>query len=152
ARRRAHGSAGRIAKHLLIAPVAAHGLAIARELDGDDDGVEKRLLLGEHALQFLGRLALLGDVFDDPHRSLLRLLRIDGAAVGPIPERAAVLAAAQLDAAGSLAARERLIDGSALLEGGVPRIEDRGRLSVQLTGAVAVHLLVAPVATHDAAI
>src|SRR5438445_237365 len=115
ARRRADGAARRVAEHLLDAAVTAHRAAIARELDADHDVVEERLLLGEHALQLLLGLALFGDVFDDPDGAFMRLARIDGAAIGPVPEGAAVLAPAQLHAARGLAARERLVDFAALL-------------------------------------
>src|SRR5207248_3091283 len=78
-------------------------------------------------------------------------LRIDRAAVGAVPEGAAILAPPQLDAPRGLTAREQLVHRAALLEIGAVRIEDRGRLAVHLAGAVAVHFLVAPVAAHDAA-
>ena len=150
ARQRADRRAGRIAEHLLEAAVAAHRLARARELDADDDVVEERLLLGEHALQLVGCFAFFGDVLDDPHRALVRLLRVDRPAVGAVPESAAVLAPAQLDPARGLAAREHVVHRAALLEVRAARVQDRGRLAVHLARTVAVHLLVAPVAAHDA--
>src|SRR5438270_355072 len=89
ARRALERLAGRVTEDLLEATVAAHGPAIARELDADDDVVEERLLLRQHALQFLLSFALLRDVLDDPHRAPVRLARLDRAAVGPVPEGAA---------------------------------------------------------------
>ena len=150
ARGRADRRAGRVAEHFLEAPVAAHGAPLAGELDAHHDVVEQRLLLGEHALQLLLAAALLGDVLYDPHRALVRVLRIDRAAVGAVPEGAAVTALAQLDPARGLAARERLVDHAALGVLGEVGIEHRGGLAVELARAVAIHLLVAPVAAHDA--
>src|SRR5204863_3627637 len=142
ARRRTHRGARRIAEHFLEAAIAAHGLPVTRELDANDDVVQQRLLLGEHALQLFLRLALLGDVLDDPDRPSVRLARIDRAAIGTIPEGAAVLAPAQLHAPRRLAAHQRLVDAAALLVTALARIDDGGRLAVHLAGPVAVHLFV----------
>src|SRR5438094_473067 len=91
ARRRADRAARRVSEHLLEAAVTAHRAAIARELDADPHRVAGRLVLGAHPLQLLLGLALFGDVFDDPDGAFMRLARIDRAAIGPVPEGAAVL-------------------------------------------------------------
>src|SRR6185295_185961 len=143
ARRAPHHLARPIAEQLLVAPVAAHGLAVAGERDADRDVVDQRLLLGQHALQLLLGVVLLGDVLHRPHRAALRVERVDRAAVGAVHERAAVLAQAQPDATGGNAAREPRVAGAGGLELGVVRIEDAGRPAVELARAVAVHLLVA---------
>jgi hypothetical protein len=152
AARRAGRLARRVAEYLLVAAVAAHRLALAAELDGDGDVVDQRLLLGQHALQFLLGAALVGDVLDGPHRAALRVAGVDRAPVGAVPERAAVLAPAQADAPRRLAARERRVARLRRLVLDVVGIEDAGRLAVELARPVAVHLLVAPVAAHDPAV
>ena len=152
ARRAADDLARRVAEQLLVAPVAAHRLALAAEGDADRDVVDQRLLLGQHALQLLLGVALLGDVLHRPYRAALRVLRVDRAAVDARPEHGAVLAPALLDAPRGAAAREvgiGRLGGRMQVRVGV---QQHGRLAVELARLVAVHLLVAPVAAHDPAV
>ena len=153
--------AGPRADHLLEEAVAALDRAGPYECDAHGSVVEDQLLLVERALdalldcaldalQILLGAALLGDVLHHPYRALVRVPGVDRAAGDARPDGAAVLAPALLHAARDLAARERLVGGA---RAGVQRdvgIEQRGGLAVELARPVAVHLLVAPVAAHDA--
>ena len=65
------------------------------------------------------------------------------------PEGAPVLVPAQPDAPGGLARRKRAVDVVIRAVSVFLDIQNAGRLAVHLAGAVAVHLLVAPVAAHD---
>src|SRR5262249_39618206 len=144
------------ADHLLEEAVAALDIARAHEGDADRGVVEDQLLLAERALhallalvllahqppEVLLRAAPLGDVLHDRHRAAVRVERIHRAALDAAPERGAVLAPAQLDAARGLAARQSLVDRGGFRVLRDVGVQHRGGLALELARAVAVHLLV----------
>src|SRR5205814_1776079 len=92
------------------------------------------------------------DVLDDPDRAAVGLLWIHGAAVGPGPERGAILAATHFRSTPGLAAPEVLVREIGLHLVVRIGVKDRGFLADELAGPVAVQLLVAPVAARDPAL
>ena len=143
--------AGPQAEQFLEAPVAARHLALAHDGDTHRSIVQQRLLLEHQALDLLVGTPLFGDVLDHPHRALCGVGRVDRARRAARPDDAAVLSAPLSHLLVGLSGAQHLIGtcrGVAILV--IVGVDLQRRLPGQLAGHVAIHLLVAPVATRDA--